>query len=56
MELDLRCKKLDRKVSVYTNILIFYLQNERYETVIESWVKQWREKKLLKHLFKFLRA
>lgn len=43
MELDLKCKKLDRK-------------NERYETVIDSWISQWREKRLTKHLFKFLRS
>jgi len=43
MELDLKCKKLDRK-------------NERYETVIDAWIKQWREKRLQKHLFKYLRS
>lgn len=41
-KLDIRAKKVDRK-------------NERLETIIESWIEQWRVKKLKKKLYTFLK-
>lgn len=43
MELDLRCKKLDRK-------------NDRYEEVIHCWIEQWRQKRQKKIMVRFLRT
>ena len=43
------------KLIFFIFIQLLLYQNERYETVIDSWIKQWREKRLQKHLFKFLR-
>lgn len=31
------------------------LQNGRYETVIENWIEQWRQKRQQKILFRFLK-
>jgi len=39
-ELDMRAKKLDRK-------------NDRYNVIIESWIDQWRKKRLSKLLYGF---
>mmetsp|Transcript_27417 Transcript_27417/g.41685 ORF Transcript_27417/g.41685 Transcript_27417/m.41685 type:complete len:190 (+) Transcript_27417:438-1007(+) len=41
-ELDMRAKMLDRK-------------NERLDVIIESWIEQWRRKRLKKILYTFLK-
>jgi len=42
IELDTRCKKLDRK-------------NDKYEAVINAWIEQWRRKRQKKILIRFIR-